>query len=91
VPKPVERSTYVLAASLALALLYWQWRPIPDVVWSVEGSLGKGILLVLFGERDLAAAHGRAFEQYRREVPMMVPRVGRERLPAQSAARIRIP
>ncbi len=36
VPEPLERSTYVLAATSALALLLWQWRPIAEpVVWSV--------------------------------------------------------
>lgn len=48
VPQPVERSTYVLLASLALILLFWQWRPITAVVWSVENPAGRYILWVLF-------------------------------------------
>jgi protein-S-isoprenylcysteine O-methyltransferase Ste14 len=58
VPPAVERSTYVLAATAALALLLWQWRPIAQpVIWRVENPaavqalwavfwLGWGILLL---------------------------------------------
>jgi protein-S-isoprenylcysteine O-methyltransferase Ste14 len=36
IPRSVERSTYVLCASLTLLLLFWQWRPIPAVIWHVQ-------------------------------------------------------
>src|SRR6266851_7701592 len=33
VPSSIERSTFVLFSSLALLLLYWRWRPIPEPIW----------------------------------------------------------
>src|SRR5688572_1854993 len=48
VPAPIERSTYVLFASLALIFLFWQWRTIPDVIWEVTNPVGSALLWVLF-------------------------------------------
>src|SRR5579863_765797 len=47
VPEPIERSTYVVASSAALALLLWQWRPIPVVVWWVHNNVLAMLLLAL--------------------------------------------
>ena len=47
VPKQLERSTYVLAASLVLILLLWQWRPIPQTVWELHGAAAT-VLSVTF-------------------------------------------
>ncbi|MGH6963599.1 MAG: methanethiol S-methyltransferase, partial [Phenylobacterium sp.] len=48
VPPPVERSTYVLFASLALILLFWQWRPLPTLVWSIESQPAAMAIWALF-------------------------------------------
>src|SRR5580765_1097953 len=44
VPEAIERSTYVLASSVALLLLFWQCRPLGGWVWAVEGQLAKVLL-----------------------------------------------
>src|SRR6476469_3331484 len=48
IPHHLERSTYVLLASLCLMLLMWQWQPIGGVVWSIENEAVKNILLVVY-------------------------------------------
>ncbi len=47
VPAAIERSTYVLLSSLALILVFWQWRPIPAIVWEVSNPTLAAALLGL--------------------------------------------
>jgi protein-S-isoprenylcysteine O-methyltransferase Ste14 len=47
VPEPVERSTYVLLASATLALVMWQWRPLPHLIWDVESTPLRIVLYAL--------------------------------------------
>jgi protein-S-isoprenylcysteine O-methyltransferase Ste14 len=49
VPAAIERSTYVLAASLAIGLLLWLWQPLPATVWSVPAGWLRGLLWTLYG------------------------------------------
>jgi protein-S-isoprenylcysteine O-methyltransferase Ste14 len=48
VPAHLERSTYVLLASLTLFLLYWQWRPMPELVWNVQAEAFRGVIWAAF-------------------------------------------
>ena len=48
VPHSIERSTYVLLASLALVLLFWQWRSMADPIWTVNNVIGRYALWTLF-------------------------------------------
>jgi protein-S-isoprenylcysteine O-methyltransferase Ste14 len=48
VPKSVERSTFVVFATAALALMLWQWRPMPDVIWSVQDPIAIAVIQGVF-------------------------------------------
>jgi protein-S-isoprenylcysteine O-methyltransferase Ste14 len=41
----IERSTYVLLTSMALILLFWQWQPMPTVVWTIEDPVLSGVAI----------------------------------------------
>ena len=47
-PAPAERSVYVLLSSLLLMLLFWQWRPLPVVLWSAGSDIGQAIGWTVF-------------------------------------------
>lgn len=47
-PASAERSVYVLLASLVLMLMFWQWRPIPGVLWSAGSMVGVAVGWTIF-------------------------------------------
>ena len=47
VPAEIERSTYVLAASLALCLMFWQWRPLGGAIWDITDPAVRTALQAL--------------------------------------------
>lgn len=49
VPKPVERSTYVLFSSLCLIVLFYFWQPLGITVWNIENPIFRNLLYFLFG------------------------------------------
>ncbi len=49
IPRAIERSTFVLVASLLLMLLFWQWRPLPETVWSIDPPALRTILWCVCG------------------------------------------
>jgi protein-S-isoprenylcysteine O-methyltransferase Ste14 len=54
VPGPAERSTYVLLSSVALLVLFWQWRPLGGVVWEVTGEAARAAVIAVYAAGWLA-------------------------------------
>jgi protein-S-isoprenylcysteine O-methyltransferase Ste14 len=48
IPQHLERSTYVLLASLCLMLMMWLWQPVGGIIWSVEDSTAKTLLFISY-------------------------------------------
>lgn len=48
IPAAIERSTYVLASSVALLFLFWQWQPLGGTIWNVESEPGRFLLTTGF-------------------------------------------
>jgi protein-S-isoprenylcysteine O-methyltransferase Ste14 len=48
IPKPIERSTYVLCTNLALGLLFYAWQPMGGEIWQIQHPLGQAILYGIF-------------------------------------------
>jgi protein-S-isoprenylcysteine O-methyltransferase Ste14 len=81
IPKPAERSTYTLVASLLLIALFAFWAtPTMTSAHLVFALLATGYILIAIQleERDLVRFHPE-YAGYRRRVPMLIPRFGRRR------------
>lgn len=48
IPEHLERSTYVLLASLCISLMMWQWQPVGGIIWQVENEAVKTLLLFTY-------------------------------------------
>ncbi len=49
IPKPIERSTFSLISCMSILLIFWQWRPMTEVIWSIEnGYISTAITLLFF-------------------------------------------
>lgn len=49
IPDGLERSTYVLVSGIALAVVFWLWRPVPMVLWDLSGTWGAPVTWIGYG------------------------------------------
>jgi len=58
IPKSMERSTFVLLASGILLLTFWQWKPLPTVIWDVQAFVPRTVLIALSLSGYLVVLYG---------------------------------
>lgn len=68
IPQPVERSTYVLSSAIVLFAIAWFWRPLPTVIWDINGlagwaiwgvfGLGLAVIIISSSQIDHASLFG---------------------------------
>jgi protein-S-isoprenylcysteine O-methyltransferase Ste14 len=45
IPEAAERTTFVMASNLCLALIFWQWQPMPEIIWKTDNDTLRIVLM----------------------------------------------
>lgn len=52
----IERSTFVMVTNVLFVVLFWQWRPLPQLVWSVDGAAAAALWILFWSGWSIVLA-----------------------------------